>query len=188
MAVQEALPHWDLTPFFSAPDSPELEAALEEVAAEILALRKLVDDGALASDFDGVLERLNALLEREHLVHAYLAAEVSVDSRNTVAQARLSRLMQEAVGLSNLQTRITAWLGTVDADDLLAGSEQAREHEYAIRRAQIQAQHLMSQPEEDLAAALSPPGQVAMGEAARRRHVAAHRRGRAATANNGGCR
>ena len=28
--------------------------------------------------------------------------------------------MQEAVGLSNLQTRITAWLGTVDADDLLA--------------------------------------------------------------------
>ena len=66
MAVQEALPHWDLTPFFSAPDSPELEAALEEVAAEILALRKLVDDGALESDFDGVLERLNALLEREH--------------------------------------------------------------------------------------------------------------------------
>ena len=83
MAVQEALPHWDLTPFFPAPDSPELEAALEEVAAEILALRKLVDDGALESDFDGVLERLNALLEREHLVHAYLAAEVSVDSRNT---------------------------------------------------------------------------------------------------------
>ena len=71
-----------------------------------------MDDGALESDFDGVLERLNALLEREHLVHAYLAAEVSVDSRNAVAQARLSRLMQEAVGLSNLQTRITAWLGT----------------------------------------------------------------------------
>lgn len=164
MAVQEALPHWDLTPFFSAPDSPELEAALEEVAAEILALRKLVDDGALESDFDGVLERLNALLEREHLVHAYLVAEVSVDSRNTVAQARLSRLMQEAVGLSNLQTRMIAWLGTVDADDLLARSGQAREHEYAIRRAQIQAQHLMSQPEEDLAAALSPPGQVAWGK------------------------
>ena len=96
--------------------------------------------------------------------------------------------MQEAVGLSNLQTRITAWLGTVDADDLLAGSEQAREHEYAIRRAQIQAQHLMSQPEEDLAAALSLPGHGRMGEAARRRHVAAARPSSSWTANNGGCR
>jgi len=164
MAVQEALPHWDLTPFFSAPDAPELEAALEEVTGEIAALRELVDGGALESDFDGLIERLNALLDREHLIHAYLALEVSVDSRNDVAQAGLSRLMQESVGLANLQTRITAWLGTVDADELLARSQQAREHEYAIRRAQIQAQHLMSQPEEDLAAELSLPGQVAWGK------------------------
>jgi pepF/M3 family oligoendopeptidase len=161
MAVQEALPHWDLTPFFPAPDSPEVDAGIEQVAGDIASLRDLVDAGGLDSDFDGVIERLNELLEREHLLHAYLAAEVSVDSRNDVAQARLSRLMQESVGLANLQTRITAWLGTIDADDLLGRSEQAREHEYAIRRAQIQAQHLMSQPEEDLAAELSLPGQSA---------------------------
>jgi len=164
MAVQEALPRWDLTPFFSAPDSPEVDAALEESAGEIASLRELVDRGGLETDFDGVIERLNELLEREHLVHAYLAAEVSVNSRNDAAQARLSRLMQEAVGLSILQTRITAWLRTVDADELLGRSEQARAHEYAIRRAQIQAQHLMSQPEEDLSAELSVPGQVAWGK------------------------
>ena len=172
MAVQEALPHWDLTPFFSAPDSPEVDAGIEEVAGDIASLRELVDAGGLDSDFDGVVERLNELLEREHLLHAYLAAEVSVDSRNDVAQARLSRLMQESVGLANLQTRITAWLGAVDADELLGRSEQARAHESRLRRAQVQAQHLMAPAEEDLAAELARPGSSRLEQAARRRHVA----------------
>ena len=68
MAVQEALPHWDLTPFFSGaglarrstPGSSRSLATSPRSA-------KLVDDGGLDSDFDGVIERLNELLEREHL-------------------------------------------------------------------------------------------------------------------------
>jgi pepF/M3 family oligoendopeptidase len=163
MAVQEALPRWDLAPFFPAPDSPEVERETEQVAAEIASLRELVDGGGLESDFDTVIRRLNDLTERFHVLYAYLGCEVSVDSRNEAAQARLSRLMLESVAFSNLETRITAWLGTVDADALIGRSEQAREHEYAIRRAQIEAQHLMSQPEEDLAAALAVSGEVAWG-------------------------
>jgi oligoendopeptidase F len=161
VAVQETLPHWDLTPFFPGPDSPELQAALEEVAGDIRSLRELVDADGLASSFDEVLDRLNELLERCALVEAYLFGEVSVDSRNETAQARLSELMQELVGLSNLETRITAWLGTIDADELLERSEQAREHEYAIRRAQIRSRHLMSQAEEELAADLALSGSTA---------------------------
>jgi oligoendopeptidase F len=164
VAVQEALPHWDLTPFFPAPDSPEVEAAFKVVRTDLAALRELVDEGALESDFDGVVTRLNELIERFHLVEAYLHGEVSVDSRNEAAQARLSELMQESVALANLDTRITAWLGTVDADDLIERSEQAREHEYVIRRAQIRAKHLMSQSEEELAAELSLSGSTAWGK------------------------
>jgi pepF/M3 family oligoendopeptidase len=164
VAVQEALPHWDLTPFFSAPDAPEVDAALTEARAGIAALRELVDGGGLESDFDGVVTTLNSLLERFHLLEAYLHGEVSVDSRNDVAQARLSELMQEAVALANVETRITAWLGETDADALLERSEQARDHEYAIRRAQIRAQHLMSQSEEELAAELSLSGSTAWGK------------------------
>jgi pepF/M3 family oligoendopeptidase len=164
MAVQEALPHWDLSPFFPAPDSSEVESALEGVHADIASLRELVDGGGLDSDFDEVIQRLNELLERFVLLEAYLFGEVAVDSRNDAAQARLSELMQESVGLSNLETRITAWIGEADADELLARSQQAREHEYAIRRAQIRAQHLMSQAEEDLAAELSLSGTTAWGK------------------------
>jgi pepF/M3 family oligoendopeptidase len=161
VAVQEALPRWDLTPFFPAPDSPEVESALGSVKTDIASLRELVEGGGLDSDFDEVLRRMNELLERFLLLQGYLSGEVAVDSRNDAAQARLSELAQESVGLSNLDTRITAWLGEVDADELLGRSEQAREHEYAIRRAQIRARHLMSQPEEDLAAELSLSGPTA---------------------------
>jgi pepF/M3 family oligoendopeptidase len=161
VAVQEALPRWDLTPFFPAPDSPEVESALEGVRTDIASLRELVDAGGLDSDFDEVLRRMNELLERFLLLQGYLSGEVAVDSRNDAAQARLSELAQESVGLSNLDTRMTAWLGEVDADELLGRSEQAREHEYAIRRAQIRARHLMSQAEEDLAAELSLSGTTA---------------------------
>src|SRR5262249_21738161 len=110
MAVQEALPRWDLAPFFPAPASPEVERETQEVAAEIASLRKLVDGGGLDSDFDTALRRLNELTERFHLLYAYLACEVAVDSRNEAAQARLSRLTLESVAFSNLETRITAWL------------------------------------------------------------------------------
>jgi pepF/M3 family oligoendopeptidase len=164
VTVQEALPHWDLTPFFPAPDSPELEAALVLARTELASLRELVDTGGLESDFDGVIRLLNDLLERFHLPAAYLQGAVAVDSRNDIAQARLSELMQESVGLSNLQTAITAWLGTVDADELIERSEQARAHEYAVRRAQVQAQHLMAQSEEELAAELSLSGATAWGK------------------------
>ena len=165
MAVQEALPRWDLTPFFPAPDSPEVESALDAVARRSpLRCASSSTRAASTPTFDDVIQRLNDLLERFALLEAYLYGEVAVDSRNAAAQARLSELLQESVGLSNLETRITAWLGEVDADELLARSEQARAHEYAIRRAQIRAQHLMSQAEEDLAAELSLSGMTAWGK------------------------
>jgi pepF/M3 family oligoendopeptidase len=65
------------------------------------------------------------------------------------------------VALSILETRVTAWIGTLDLDDLLARSEAARKHEYALRRAQVRARHLMSSAEEELAAELAPSGSTA---------------------------
>lgn len=164
-AVHETLPHWDLTSFFPALDSPELAAAFEEIVRGIAGLRALFDEREIcggaepaaddaARALDEILERLNALLERTSLLTAYLFAAVSVDSRDEAAQARLSELLREGVGLKILETRLTAWLGRLDVDGLVARSEMAKAHEFALRRARISAEHLMSEPEEELAAEL----------------------------------
>ena len=168
------LPHWDLTPFFPGVDSPEFDGAVDDALARIASLRALLDERgvgaeavpdpeATAATFDEAIEQLNELLDRFSLLAAYLHALVSVDSRDERAQARLSELMRESVDLSNIETRLTAWLGRIDVEDLLARSERARQHEYAVRRAQIRAAHLMSSAEEELAAELLLTGSNAWG-------------------------
>ncbi len=170
--VQEQLPHWDLTPFFPDVDSPELEAAFDGLVREISSLGELFDardirGGAsppaaeAAEALDEIFERLNALLERWSLLEAYLFGCVSVDSRDEAAQGRVSELLRESVALKNLDTRLTAWLGGLDADELVQRSEAARTHEFAVRRSQVKARHLMSGPEEELTAELDLTGATA---------------------------
>jgi pepF/M3 family oligoendopeptidase len=65
------------------------------------------------------------------------------------------------VPLAQLAARLTAWLGGLDVDAAVAASATARAHEYMLRKAAIEAQHQMSEAEEDLAAALNPAGSAA---------------------------
>ncbi|MDQ4044526.1 MAG: M3 family oligoendopeptidase, partial [Chloroflexota bacterium] len=60
--------------------------------------------------------------------------------------------------------RYTAWLGSLDTEALIESSEVAREHEFMVRRARVEAEHLMSQPEEDLASKLAISGGQAWGK------------------------
>ena len=168
-----SLPRWDLRPIFPGVDSPELDRELEQVTRDIGVLADLFDareiggEGApsdlrrAAEVFDKVIDRLNDVLERAWTIRAYLMSVVSADSRDDVAQARLSELRRQQVELSKLETRFAAWLGLLDADSLVDRSAEAREHEYSVRRAQEMAQHLMSRPEEELAAELDPSGGTA---------------------------
>jgi pepF/M3 family oligoendopeptidase len=174
-AVREKLPHWDLTPFFPGVGSPELDAAFDQVVAGIASLGEFFDEHEVGGDrapaspeaattADEILDRLNALLERARLLSAYLWGCVAVDSRDDAAQARLSELQRESVGLTNLETRLKAWLGLLDVDELVERSETVKAHEFGVRRAQVAAGHLMSGPEEGLAAELDLTGATAWGK------------------------
>jgi pepF/M3 family oligoendopeptidase len=165
----QALPHWDLTPFFPAVDSTELGEAFADVVRRTAELRELFDEHGVGGDstpsaqeaapvLEQILDRLNELLEQINLVGGYLGGSVSVNSRDEAAQARLSELRRETVPLRNLETRLTGWLGNVDLDEIVERSETAKEHEYALRKARIAARHLMSEPEEELAAELDLSG------------------------------
>jgi pepF/M3 family oligoendopeptidase len=162
-----------LTPFFPAIDSPELDGAVAKILEKVGELEALFDANGIGGEggdaenagpvLDDVLERLNRLLEELRVVRGYVYGHVAVDSRNEAAQARLSELLRERVRLTNLETRLTAWIGGLDLDSIVERSETARAHEFALRRAQIEARHLMSGPEEQLAAELDQSGATAWG-------------------------
>ncbi|MCC6628454.1 MAG: M3 family oligoendopeptidase [Chloroflexi bacterium] len=153
---------------FPSLDSPAFVAAFDAVCDEIAALAALYDqrgvhrrdtdgvDTALAADVDAVLTATNDLYHRYETIEAYIYAFVSTEANNETAQARASTLRTRAVTLTQLDTRLQAWLGTMDATALTALSDQAREHAHTVRQAAIMARHQMGSAEEDLAAALDP--------------------------------
>ena len=83
---------------------------------------------------------------------------MSTDSRNTDAQAKASEMRREGVLLSNLSTRFTAWLGTLDVEALIAASPLAADHAYYLREAKIAATHLLAPGEEEVVSELTLSG------------------------------
>jgi pepF/M3 family oligoendopeptidase len=89
---------------------------------------------------------------------SYIQLSLSVNSRDTVAQAENSKLMMLLSDYAKLDTRFTAWVGSLDVEALIEQSATAKDHAFLLRQAKIDAQHLMTQPEEDLAAELTLSG------------------------------
>ena len=168
---QTALPHWDMTPIFPGLDTAEFEAGFQAVVAALDALTAAFDANAImlretplpinadsVALFETILQQVNALGDQLHMLDAYITAFTTTDSRNALAQASASRLEQQMLRFSVLNTRLTAWLGGMDIEALLAASPVAQAHAYALEKIAIQARHLMSPEEEALAAQLRLTG------------------------------
>jgi oligoendopeptidase F len=169
-AELEALPRWEMTTVYPSLESAEFTAAFEQATREVQDLVPLFDahgvrrraEAAVAPEdvraFEEVTNRLNALLWNLHTLRAFISSFVSTDAANDPAQARLSELQTAQVTLDQLRSRYTAWVGTLDAEGLLAASVVAREHEFLLRKSQVLARHQMPEGEESLAADLQPGG------------------------------
>lgn len=170
MSTVTALPHWDMTVVYPSLESPEFATGFEEVIRQIDDLVQLFDahdvgqrvaaplDDGTVTTFEEVTNQLNRLLERIETLNAYIAAFVTTDSRNSLAQAKASELQQRQVKVAQLGTRYAAWIGSLDLPALIERSTMAREHAFPLEQLQVQAQHLMSPQEEALAAELRPSG------------------------------
>ena len=168
--ISPSLPHWDLSVVFPSLDSPEFEAGFQAVVTGTDRLAALFDerhveaqppaafDPRQVETFELAAAQLNDLLDRLATLGAYIAGFVSTNSRDELAQAKQSELRRHNVQLSNLDTRFTGWVGSLDVETLIARSPLARDHGYMLRKTKEEAKHLMSPPEEMLASELSLTG------------------------------
>lgn len=166
MSTVKTLPHWDMTVVYPGLDSPEFDQGFAHFAEQVADLVQLFDihkvqaqptsalNDATVSTFEIITTRMNALLEGAQTLGAYLGCFVNTNTQDTLAQARYSEFQQQEVKISLLGTRYVAWIGSLNVDELIARSSLAREHAYMLHKASIQAQHLLSPAEEDLAAEL----------------------------------
>ncbi len=169
--TETQLPHWNLTSIFPGLETEPFQESLAALEREITRLETLFDTGEIMlratpppldattiERFETALAQLNEVSTHFNLLRVYLLGFIATDSRNTAAQQRLSELQQQQMRLQKLQTRFTAWIGSLDVDGLLARSELAREHSFALRKARVTAEHLMSPTEEALATELNVTG------------------------------
>lgn len=162
------LPHWDMSVIYPGLDSPEFSTGFDQLTESITDLADLFDThginklpGPVAPSpviFEEVFNRFNDIVEAAGTMRAYIAGFTSVDSRNELAQARMSEYQRQAQLLSLLGTRLTAWIGDLDVEQLIRESAVAADHAYILRRNVEQARHLMSPAEESLASELNLSG------------------------------
>jgi pepF/M3 family oligoendopeptidase len=160
-----------MTPIFPSLDSPQFTAGFQEVEQKIQSLGKLFDaegisaletvpatDSALIARFEQVTHAFNDTLESVRVVRAYISSFVATDSRNTQAQGLSSELRNVTLPLTLLSTRYTAWLGSLNIDELIAQSPLAADHAYYLHEAKVASEHLLSPREEELVAELALSG------------------------------
>jgi pepF/M3 family oligoendopeptidase len=168
MSTTKTLSHWDMTVIYPSMDSKEFANGFSNVVRDINNLAKLFDDQhiikqtnatALNLDsiqaFETVIERYNAVLESTETLSVYIMCFVTTNSYDTLAQAKLSELQQSMLILSQLGTRLTAWIGSLDVEALIERSTIAGEYAFMLRKAKTRAAHLMTQAEENLASELN---------------------------------
>ena len=166
----QTLPRWDMTPIFPSLSSPEFNAEFESALDAIGDLSALFEkagvsrrengavDAAFVGQFENVVASLNQLLERLETLGSYIGCFVTTDAGDEIAKARESEMETRTIVLGQLETRLVAWVGSSDIEDLLNQSSVARDHEFWVRRAAQLAAHQMSAAEENLASSLQPMG------------------------------
>ncbi len=166
-------PRWDVSNVYSSLTSPEYEAAVAAVVAQCdhfdALLSSAAADSALAAQatqLGDAVDCANALYDLAGTLRAYINAFVSTDSRDSVARRRESEFEQVSVRMRTLSNRFQAWVGRLapQLDTLLPMDPRTQAHAFALREMAEQAQYMMSEAEEALAAELMVSGAGAWGK------------------------
>lgn len=169
-------PKWDMTPVFPSLSSQEFLSGVAQLDEDLTAMEVLFDRiGVAARDpqpvsesvvrsFETIFASWDKLAANLREIYCYVMCHVTTDSRDNDAQARSSEMQARFVRVNLLDTRLEAWIGSIPLADLLASSQVARDHQYALEKMTIAASKQLSPGEEELAAKLRPTSSVAWGK------------------------
>ncbi|MFN3346464.1 MAG: M3 family oligoendopeptidase [Candidatus Bipolaricaulaceae bacterium] len=161
----KVLPRWDWSEVFPGLETPEFENAWQDLEKKLGKVHELCERYRLGNRppapedrtaFPEVISAANEFLRAFTPVRAFLQGLVDTESTNSKAQAKLSELHTLYLGFERLRPRFVAWLARLDPEEVGAGP-----YRLLLEEARIQAQHMMSEPEEVLAAELRLSGGTA---------------------------
>ena len=170
-------PHWNLLNIYPGLESKEFAADMEKLKRQLDGLEQFFTEQLAATDpqdnlqersndlhlaeiASGAIDRLNASYLLSNTLRAYINSFVATNSHNAVATRLMSQYERVNVRLQKLNTRFRGWVGKIapSLDEIQQLSATARAHAFMLRESAEQAQYLMSEVEEALAAELNLSG------------------------------
>ncbi len=142
---------WSLADLFSSPDGAEMQAAFDELEAQVTdfeALRPQLAAGIPSRDFLGMVQRLEAITYRAHLVSSYAGLWFSQDTQNQAAQGLVARVDQFMAGLENRTLFFELWWKGLEDDDAERLMAKAGDFRYWLEEMRHFKPHTLSEPEE----------------------------------------
>lgn len=168
---------WDLTNVYPSLDSKQFKAAIKKYKSQLDELEAFLKKAEKANSktepkklgklLGESVDRFNELFELSGTLSSYLYSFISTDSRNKDAMRIFSEFQQMSVQGSILQTKFTAWAGTLGKPAIKKAVKthaSAKAHEFILLEAAEQSKYLMSEAEETLAAELTLSGGSAFGK------------------------
>lgn len=168
---------WDLTNVYPSLDSKQFKAAtkkykslLDDLDAFLKKVEKAnskTEPKKLGKLLGEAVDRFNELFELSGTMSSYLYSFITTDSRNKDAMRIFSEFQQMSVQGSILQTKFTAWAGTLGKPAIkkaVKTNASAKAHEFILLESAEQSKYLMSEAEETLAAELTLSGGSAFGK------------------------
>lgn len=162
------LPHWNLESIYPGLHSAEFEADKVRLRERVDALTAFFDKHEVRggggpplnarATIEGALQRREAAYETLMTLGTFLSLIVSVDAFNDEAKAEASALQPCATQLSTLSTRLAAYLGSVDLEQLSGESQLIADHLHLLERERLDGRHQMSEEAEEVAAHLDDSG------------------------------
>ena len=172
---EDSQPRWNLTSIFPSLDSPEFNAAFEELEEQIADLQSYGEETGLTSGdvsnepgavASGWITRLNDMQRNILTLRPFVYLLTSADTYDTAAQKKLSELVQTLIPVHQLDTQFKSWLGA-HADQIksiIGHDETTQEHAFYLTDTADESQYLMSPKEEELATEMFPAGPIAWGK------------------------
>ncbi|WP_428268409.1 M3 family oligoendopeptidase [Haliangium sp.] len=161
-----------MTPFFSAPDGPDVHAFWDRLRADIERLRAdaaelpaLGDEGGGGKEWTTLLGALEDLDARVHHLDAYLGCMGAADAHDPLIGHHIAALAPVRAALDKLFVAVGAHLRELpdEAFQRLLEHELVQPVGYFIGRLRARAQEAMDEALEELAADLSVTGLSAWG-------------------------
>jgi oligoendopeptidase F len=142
---------WSLNDLFTGPDSPDIEAAfqqLDHMVDEFELLRPKLTDDISPADFMDAVHRVEAIQDLGSRLYAYAGLLFSEDTQNQVAQGLTARVEQFVADLSNRTLFFDLWWKNLPDEKAAPLQAAAGDVAYSLEAMRHFKPYTLSEPEE----------------------------------------